>query len=94
MPPSSASLARDITAGGQEPNRIPTAAELMTMPLPDAFACVRAGLRNARRMLEAQLALAMEDEPEVRARRVDIIQRSAESETRLDAAEKGLSVSS
>jgi hypothetical protein len=44
------------------------------MPLPDAFACVRADLRNARRALEAQLALAMEDEPAARARRVGIIQ--------------------
>jgi hypothetical protein len=68
-----------------------TFAELTTMPLPDAFACVRVDLRNARRALEVQLALAMEDEPEVRARRVGIIETDlgylAESEARLDMAE-------
>jgi hypothetical protein len=45
------------------------------MPLPDAFAGVRADLRNARRALEVQLALAMEDEPEDRARRVGSFKR-------------------
>jgi hypothetical protein len=88
-------VARDVTAreASEAPSAI-TIAELTTMPLPDAFACVRVDLRNARRALEVQLALAMEDEPEVRARRVGIIETDlgylAESEARLDMAEKTL----
>ena len=79
-------FARYVTAGTRE---VPvTTAELASMPLPDAFACVRADLRNARRALEAQLALAMEDEQEARARRVGIIQMYlvdlTESEIRLE----------
>jgi hypothetical protein len=80
----------------EAPNTI-TIAELATMPLPDAFASVRADLRNARRALEVQLELAMEDEPEARARRVGIVEMHlgylAESEARLDAAERTLAVS-
>ena len=59
-------FARNITAGTREEpevQSVATTAELASMPLPDAFACVRADLRNARRALEVQLALAMEDEP-------------------------------
>jgi hypothetical protein len=89
-------FARDVTAGTRE---APVAtAELASMPLPDAFACVRADLRNARRALEVQLALAMEDEPRDRARRVGIIQTYladlTESEARLDATERTLAASS
>ena len=88
-------FARDVAAGTREAPVM--TAELASMPLPDAFACVRADLRNARRALEAQLALAMEDEPEDRARRVGIIQTYladlAESETRLDATERTLAAS-
>jgi hypothetical protein len=77
---------------GQDSKRAPTVAELWDMPLPEAIACARAGLRDARRALEAQLALAMEDEPRDRVRRVGIIQMYladlAESEARLDAVEK------
>jgi hypothetical protein len=72
--------------------------ELSTMPLSaDAFASVRAGLRDARRALEAQLILARDDEPDVRARRFGIIRTSlaelAESEARLDMAERTLAAS-
>jgi hypothetical protein len=66
-------FARNITARTREESEAPsvaTTAELLSMPLPDAFACARAGLWSARRALELQLALAMEDEPEDRARRV------------------------
>jgi hypothetical protein len=74
-----------------------TTAELTTMPLPDAFARVRVDLRNARRALEVQLAHALQDEPEVRARRVGIVETYlgylAESEVRLDAAERTLAAS-
>ena len=88
-------FARDVTAGTRE---APVATELASMPLPDAFACVRADLRNSRRALEVQLALAMEDEPRDRARRVGIIQTYladlTESEARLDATERTLAASS
>ena len=94
-------FARNITAGTREEPEAPsvtTTAELASMPLPDAFACVRADLRNARRALEVQLALAMEDEPRDRARRVGIIQTYladlTESEARLDATERTLAASS
>ena len=107
MPPSAdramaalREFARNITASTREEPEAPsvaTTAELLSMPLPDAFACVRADLRNARRALEAQLALAMEDEPEDRVRRVSIIQMYladlTESETRLDATERTLAAS-
>ena len=94
-------FARNITAGTREEPAMPsvtTTAELASMPLPDEFASARAGLRNARRALEAQLALAMEDEPRDRARRVGIIQTYladlTESEARLDATERTLAASS
>jgi hypothetical protein len=92
-------VARDVTAReASEAPSVTTFAELATMPLPDAFARVRVDLRNARRALEVQLALAMEDEPEVRARRVGIIETDlgylAESEARLDMAERTLATSS
>jgi hypothetical protein len=94
-------FARSITAGKREEpeaQSVATTAELASMPLPDAFACVRADLRNARRALEVQLALAMEDEPRDRARRVGIIQTYladlTESEARLDATERTLAASS
>ena len=89
-------FARNITARTREPEApsVTTTAELASMPLPDEFASARAGLRNARRALEAQLALAMEDEPRDRARRVGIIQTYladlTESEARLDATERTL----
>ena len=89
-------FARDVTAGTREAPV--TTAELASMPLPDAFACARADLRNARRALEVQLALTMEDEPRDRARRVGIIQTYladlTESEARLDATERTLAASS
>ena len=94
-------FARNITASTREEPEalsVTTTAELASMPLPDAFACVRADLRNARRALEVQLALAMEDEPRDRARRVGIIQTYladlTESEARLDATERTLAASS
>ena len=94
-------FARNITARTREEpeaQSVATTAELASMPLPDAFACVRADLRNARRALEVQLALAMEDEPRDRARRVGIIQTYladlTESEARLDATERTLAASS
>jgi hypothetical protein len=59
-------FARDVTAGTREAP-VTTTVELASMPLLDAFACVRADLGNARRALEAQFALAMGDEPEDRA---------------------------
>ena len=78
-------LARNVTAGVRK-ELVATTAELASMPLPDALTCVRLDLANARRALEVQLALAMEDEPEDRVRRVGIIQTCladlAESEGR------------
>ena len=80
-------LARNVTAGARKKS-VATTTELASMPLPDALACVRIDLANARRALEVQLALAMEDEPEDRVRRVGIIQTYladlAESEARLE----------
>jgi hypothetical protein len=85
-------VAHDVTTGAREEPAVPCG--LMNMPLSDAFACARADLRNARRALEVQLALAMEDEPKDRARRVGIIQTYladlTESEARLDATERTL----
>jgi hypothetical protein len=97
-------LARDLTTAAQEKSQPPvptssvvTLTELLAMPVSSAFVSVRAGLRNARRALEAQLALARDDEPDVRARRFGIIWASlvelAESEARLDIAERTLAVS-
>jgi hypothetical protein len=92
-------FAPNMTARTREPEApsVTTTAELASMPLPDAFACVRVDLRNARRALEAQLVLALDDEPEACVRRVGIIQTYladlAESETRLDATERTLAAS-
>ena len=83
-------VAHDVTTGAREEPAVPCG--LMNMPLSDA--CARAGLQTARRALEVQLALAMEDEPRDRARRVGIIQTYladlTESEARLDATERTL----
>jgi hypothetical protein len=69
-------LARDATATAQErpPLPAPTMAELAVMPLPAAFACVRAELEMARQALRAQLLLAAQDEPATRARRLELIE--------------------
>jgi hypothetical protein len=69
--------------------------ELATMSLPDAFVRVRSDLAIARRMLQLQLALAMEDEPpSVRIRRVGIIEAAladlTHTEVRLDRVERGV----
>jgi hypothetical protein len=60
------------------------------MPLAAAFARVRVELQSARQALRAQLVLTAQDEPEIRARRMDLIETAlvdlVNSEARFDAA--------